>query len=191
MDPLLGLRMLAGRIGNMLARGRVRSVNSAGKSQVLQLDLLAGETKDRMEHLEPYGFTSAPKPGAEALAAFLDGDRSHGVVLVVADRRYRLQSLVAGEVAIFDDQGQKIHLTRAGIVIDGGGKPLTIQNAPTVSITATAVNITSAAVNVVGNLQVTGNFQYSGSGSNAGKNIGSTHTHGGVTAGQANTTVPN
>lgn len=172
-----GMRQLFSRIGNMFARGRVRSVNAAGKQQVLQLDLLAGETKDRLEHLEPYGFTSHPKAGAEAAAAFLDGDRSHGIVLVVADRRYRLTGLVAGEVAISDDLGQKLHLTRTGIVISGAGLPINIQGTPLVTIT--------------GALRVTGNVTVDGTVTNAGKNIGSTHTHGGVQAGASNTTAPN
>lgn len=103
----------------MLARGVVRVVYSGKKMQTLQLNLLAGDPKDDIEHFEPYGFTSFPRDGAEAIAAFFDGDRSHGVTLVVADRRYRLKSLAAGEVAIFDDQGQKVHLTRDGIIVSG------------------------------------------------------------------------
>lgn len=128
-----GMRQLFSRIGNMFARGRVRSVNAAGRMQVLQVDLLAGETKDRLEHFEPYGFTSHPLDGAEAATAFLDGDRSHGLVLVVADRRYRLRALQAGEMAIHDDQGQKVHLTRDGIVVDGAGLPMIFTNTPSIT----------------------------------------------------------
>lgn len=179
-----GMRQLFSRIGNMFARGRVRSVNAGGKLQVLQLDLLAGETKDRLEHLEPYGFTSHPKAGAEAAAAFLDGDRSHGIVLVVADRRYRLLGLLAGEMAIHDDLGQKVHLTRTGIVIDGAGLPINIANTPSVTINTPTVTVT-------GNLQVNGNINSAGTVSNAGKNIGSSHTHGGVAVGGSNTAGPN
>lgn len=152
------LRPLASRIGNMLARGRVSSVKGGGKMQVLQLQLLDGEVKDRLEHFEPYGFTSNPKPGAEAAAAFLDGDRSHGIVLVVADRRFRLTSLVSGEVAIHDDLGQKVHLTRSGIVIDGAGLPIVVQNTPTVNVTATvSVTLTTPDVFCTGKLTVAGN----------------------------------
>lgn len=104
-------------LGNMIARGVVTSVNAATKMQTLQIRLMADESKSDVEHFEPYGFTSHPKSGAEQVALFPDGDRSHGVVIVVADRRYRLQGLQAGEMAIHDDQGQKVHLTRDGIVI--------------------------------------------------------------------------
>ena len=99
-------------IANMLARGVVALGNSANKLQSLQLRLLAGEVKDNVEHLEPYGFTACPLSGAEALAGFIGGDRSHGVVIVVADRRFRLQGLRPGEVALYTDEGDRIHFKR-------------------------------------------------------------------------------
>ena len=104
-------------LANILARGVVALGNSASKLQSLQLRLLAGEVKDNMEHLEPYGFTACPLAGAEALAGFIGGDRSHGVVIVVADRRFRLQGLKPGEVALYTDEGDKFHFKR-GRVID-------------------------------------------------------------------------
>ncbi|HAX1879240.1 TPA: phage baseplate assembly protein, partial [Escherichia coli] len=77
-----------------------------------------------------YGFTSAAQDGAEGVALFPAGDRSHGVVVVVADRRYRLKGLKRGEVALYDDQGQSVVLTRSGIVVNGAGKPIIFKNAP-------------------------------------------------------------
>ena len=103
-------------IANILARGVVALGNSASKLQSLQLRLLAGEIKDNMEHLEPYGFTACPHPGAEALAGFIGGDRSHGVVIVVADRRFRLVGLKPGEVALYTDEGDKFHFKRGRII---------------------------------------------------------------------------
>lgn len=102
---------------NILARGLVALGNSASKLQSLQLRLLADEVKDNVEHLEPYGFTACPLAGAEALAGFIGGDRSHAVVIVVADRRFRLQGLKSGEVALYTDEGDFIHFKR-GRVID-------------------------------------------------------------------------
>lgn len=97
---------------NMAARGVISKVSAGRKMQSLQVRLLAGEVKDNVEHFEPYGYTAHPHTGAEAITLFFDGDRSHGVVLVVADRRYRLQGLEAGEVALHDDQGQKVVIKR-------------------------------------------------------------------------------
>lgn len=108
----------ARRLENMLARGTLGALNRARKMQRIQAKLLGGEQKQSLEWFENYGFTSAPFAGAELLAAFIDGDRSHGIVVAVADRRYRI-ALEDGEVAIYDDLEHKVHLTRDGIVIDG------------------------------------------------------------------------
>lgn len=99
-------------IQNLLARAVVTGLNTASKCQMLQVELMPGEPKENVEHLEPYGFTSAPLTGAEGFALFPDGDRSHGVILMVADRRYRIKGLQAGEVAIYTDEGDSITLRR-------------------------------------------------------------------------------
>ncbi|WP_371877783.1 phage baseplate assembly protein V [Pseudomonas mosselii] len=101
---------------NFLARGVVALVDAGRKLQGLQMRLTADEVKDGMEHFEPYGFTSNPLPGAEALAAFLGGDRSHGVVVCVADRRFRLQALKSGEVAMYTDEGDCLHFKRGRVI---------------------------------------------------------------------------
>jgi phage baseplate assembly protein V len=121
MSVRLFSRMLAPlqrAIHNLALRATVKLVNSATKMQTLQLSLRQGEAKDNIEHVEPYGYTSCPHTGAEAITIFFDGDRSHGVAVVVGDRRYRLQGLEAGEVALHDDQGQKVHLKRDKILVE-------------------------------------------------------------------------
>ncbi len=57
-----------------------------------------------------------PQEGAEALAGFIGGDRSHAVVIVVADRRFRLQGLKPGEAALYTDEGDFIHFKRGRII---------------------------------------------------------------------------
>lgn len=104
-------------IKNLISRATVKLVDAKTKLQTLQLGLFFGELKGNIEHFEPYGFTAHPHPEAEALAAFFGGDRSHGVVVTVADRRFRLKELKQGEVALYDDLGQKIVLTRDGIAL--------------------------------------------------------------------------
>lgn len=163
------------RFMNMFARGVVALAKSTGKTQLLQMSLTAGEIKDGMEHLEPYGFTSCPHEGAEGLAAFMGGDRSHGVVLVVADRRYRVQALQAGEVAIYTDEGDRIHFKR-GRIID-------IQTG-TLNITATeGVHFDSPTITQTGKIISDGD-QVAGGVSQM------THTHGGVQRGSGQTDAP-
>ncbi|MFV3383125.1 phage baseplate assembly protein V [Pseudomonas sp. NY15354] len=100
------------RINNMIARCVVALVNPGAKLQAVQVRLTAGEVKSGMEHFEPYGFTANPHPGAEGVALFFGGDRSHGVVINIADRQYRLKGLKSGEVAIYTDEGDYVHFKR-------------------------------------------------------------------------------
>lgn len=178
------------RLANLLARGFVRLVNAGLKMQGLQIGLMADETIDDIEHVEPYGFTSHPKAGAEAFAGFFDGDRSHGVVLCVADRRYRLKGLAEGEMAIYDDLGQKVHLTRAGIVIDGAGLPLVIQNVPTATVkAATKVRMETALLEVTG--EIKDKCDSTGKTMSGMRNTYNTHTHPETNTPGGNTNAPN
>jgi phage baseplate assembly protein V len=118
----------------MIGRCILRAVNDGAAVQLVQAQLLADEIQDDVERIQQYGYTSVPLPGAEGVVLFVGGNRDHGLMIACDDRRYRLKGLESGEVAIYDDQGQKVHLTRAGIVIDGAGKDVTIINAPVVHV---------------------------------------------------------
>ncbi|PDO83348.1 phage baseplate assembly protein V [Kosakonia pseudosacchari] len=124
------LQNLQRQVQSLITRAVIGSVNAATKCQTVDVSLIASEEKTGVEHLEPYGFTSRADAGSEAVLLFPDADRSHAVAIVVADRRYRLKGLANKEVAIFDDQGLVIKLSRDGIVVDGGGKAITFINAP-------------------------------------------------------------
>lgn len=176
----------ARRLGNLVGRGVVSAVKSTSKMQTLQLRLMADEAKDNVEHFEPFGFTSKPLAGAEHLTLFLDGDRSHGVTVVVADRRYRLTTLADGEVALHDAYGNKVHLKADG-TLD--------------VIAAAKVQISSPLVTISGNLQVGGTIT-AGATVTAPNVVGTTnvifggksgiaHTHAGVQTGSGSTGAPN
>lgn len=99
------LAPIVNRIRMMVARGVIRTIGDGTKMQVVQISLLADEVKDGVEHFQPYGHTAHPHPGAEAIALFLGGNRDHGVVVVVDDRRHRLKNLNVGDVAIYSSGG--------------------------------------------------------------------------------------
>lgn len=101
------LRKLANRIGNMIARGVVSLVRDGKKQQILQLGALADETVDDAEHFHPYGFSSVPLTGAEAVVVFPNGDRGHPLVIATSDRRYRPTDGEAGEVTVYNHTGAK------------------------------------------------------------------------------------
>lgn len=136
------LKPLNGRIQMMIGRAVIVAANDALKAQGLQVELLDGEVQDGIEHFQHYGLTSVPLAGAEAVVAFVGGLRSHGICIGTVDRRFRLIALEAGEVALHDDQGQKVHITRDGIVIETD-KLVTVRS-PNVLVEADAVDLGAA-----------------------------------------------
>ncbi|MCQ9423381.1 phage baseplate assembly protein V [Pseudomonas sp. LJDD11] len=155
------LRDISARVMMMFGRGVVRAVNDATGRQQVQVELLKDELRDGVEHMQNYGFTSHPL-GGDAAVAFLGGNREQGIVLVVDDRRYRL-SLQPGEVAIYDDLGNKVELLRDMLKVTAVAK----------------VQIQAPDVQIIGNLDVQGNVSTTGTLTNNGKSVGSTHTHTG------------
>lgn len=119
---------VADRVRGMISRAVIGLVNDAAKLQSVQVTLMAGQTPDDVEHFQHYGLTGVPRPGAEGIGLRIGGSTGHTVVICVDDRRYRLTGLQAGEVALYDDLGHKVHLTRGGIVVDGGGHLLKMVN---------------------------------------------------------------
>lgn len=169
------LRPLRRGLAQMVTRAVVTLVNDAAKMQTLQLSLLADETLDGAEHWQQYGFTAVPHAGAEALVVSVGGHRAHSVVIACGDRRYRLTGMQGGEVAIYTDEEDKIHLKR-GRVIDIETHTLNIK-------AATAVNFDTPLITSTGRIESDGDQVAAGI-----SQVG--HVHGGVMAGPSQTGVP-
>lgn len=107
-------KALKRRLFNLIARGVIKSVKESANLRA-QATLLAEETLENLEMIQEYGYTSKPLAGAEAVVIFPAGDRSHGLIIATGDRRYRLQ-VQSGEVALYDDQGSKVHLKRGNTI---------------------------------------------------------------------------
>lgn len=139
------LRPLRRGLASMVARGVVQLVNDAAKMQALQVRILADETLDDVEHWQPYGFTAYPLGGAEALVLAVGGHRAHSVVISCGDRRYRLTGMEGGEVAIYTDEKDKIHLKR-GRIIDIETHTLNIKAAESVNFDTPLITQTGQIV---------------------------------------------
>ena len=100
-------------VQSMLFRGAVKRLDDDPAVQTVQTSGL-GDLVDDAEHIQPYGFRSRAKIGAQTVVARLGAVGA--LVAWVFDGRYRV-TLAEGEVAIFDDQGQKVHLKRGGIEV--------------------------------------------------------------------------
>jgi phage baseplate assembly protein V len=197
------------RVLMSIGRAVVRAVSDDLGRQLHQIELLKGELRDQVERMQDYGFTSVPHPGADAAVVFVAGNREHGIIVAVDDRRYRLTGLAAGEVALYDDLGQRVHLSRTGIVVDttldlsatvggdldaGVGGSVTVTAVGNVTITAPTVTIdgdlaVTGGIDCTGGLDVTGDADFAGEVRSDGTRIDKTHKHGGVVTGPNQTSV--
>lgn len=108
---------LSRRVAMLVGRALVKLIDDAGGMQLLQLEGLDGEVLSDVEHAQPYGLASAPLAGATGVLLAVGGVRANAVVINVGDRRYRLKGLIGGEVALYDDQGQAVHLKRDQVLV--------------------------------------------------------------------------
>lgn len=185
------VQFVARRIRMLAARAVLRLVDDAQGIQHVQLEVLKSEVRGKLEHFQNYGFTSHPKSGAEAAVIFLSGNRAHGLVLAIDDRRYRLHPLEAGEVALYTDEGDKIHFKRGqkidvisgGEVLVSGATLVRVESGAAIELEAPSVSITADAIALAGADEVTIDAPLV---SIQGKHF-KTHQHSGVDTGPGNT----
>lgn len=112
------LNPLKRQIGLMIGRGIINLIDATREIQLAQVEMLFDETHDDVERFTDYGFASNPPKKSEAIVLSLGGVRSHNVIIATHNRQFQLKLLESGEVAIYDDLGQKVHLERDGISIE-------------------------------------------------------------------------
>lgn len=142
------IEQLKRRVSAMLARAIIEASRDDSGVQMVQVTVLDGEVHNEVERAQPYGLTSRPFADAEAVFLAVGGTRSHGIIIDLGDRRYRLKNLEEGEVALYDDQGQTIILKRDGIRIETDQKVDIV--ADQVNVEASTVTVTADTVNLGG-----------------------------------------
>jgi len=139
------------------------------------------EDIDNREYFQHYGYTSRPPAGAEII---IIKEGNHILAIASDDRRYRI-SLADGECALYDNQGQKIHL-KAGGQIDVFALTKVLATAPTVEVVAnTKVTMTTPLLEVSGHITCGGNITATGNVADQGgaktmlgmRTVFNAHTH--------------
>ena len=111
-------------------RSLVDEVNDGPMMQEMKGSFMHGESRQKIESPQNYGFTSVVMPAtkgkdgsieecAEAYINFLGGSRSFPVAAVMDDRRYRLKGLKPGDVAMFDHLQHQVHFNGDGMFLTG------------------------------------------------------------------------
>src|SRR5215831_19212580 len=106
-----------------IMRGVLKKTQDNKFLQTVDIDMHYQSSKKSVERFQNYGFTAVGLPQkddkdkhpAEAMIAYVGGNGGHAVVMAIDDRRHRLKNMKDGEVAIYDDQGQRVHIKRSTI----------------------------------------------------------------------------
>lgn len=171
-----------------MIRGIIDSVVE-GAIKRISLKGFAGEEIGGREYFQHYGFTSRPLAGAECIVI---REGNHMVVIASDDRRYRLAN-EAGEVAIYTDEGDRIHFKRGNEILVQSGNKVAIDaaaehsaTAPVVVINAaTSCTLNSPAINLGGDRGGLRRFV-----DERFAELFALHTHGGVQPGGGVTATP-
>lgn len=178
------------RLKSLFRWAKGKRVNSSTPLQTLQLELLRDELLDAVAHLEGYGRTAHPPKGYEGLVASLAGERRRTVCLTAFHRKYRLTELAEGEVALYDDLGNVVHLMRDRLQVSAV-QHLEVK-APTCEITASTTHMGDVAI--TGNLTVSGTITAPTVAATTSLTVAGLemkgHKHGGVASGNQTTGGP-
>ncbi|BAS67614.1 phage baseplate assembly protein domain-containing protein [Bathymodiolus septemdierum thioautotrophic gill symbiont] len=148
----------------------ILSVGSVvGSDQTSQtVDFSDSETSKNIQFAQCYGIEVYPLPGSKAVTVFNAGDRSQGISIGCVDRRHT-HTLEPGDVMLYDNRNQFVHLKNSGIDIKVVG---------------------NLNINATGNIAITSQTL-----SHNGINVGDTHNHpqnsGDHFGGGTNTSAPN
>jgi phage baseplate assembly protein V len=185
------------KMRRLFTRAKLTSSQADSPAQLLQLLLPGGVVLDQVEHIEPYGLTSRPHIASEAAVLSLGGNRNNSVAIVCGDRRYRLQGLAEGEVALYTDEGDKIHLQRGGNIAVVAKSKISFES-PEGEFSGNLTIKGNASIEgdttMGGNASVGGDASITGTSTAAdhisGAVSGKSHVHSGVTSGGGSTAGP-
>jgi phage baseplate assembly protein V len=137
------------RLWNALAGGVVQVADDTGPVMKLQIKVGYLETHT-LPAPQQFGFSSVPPVDSDVLAHYFAGDRSNGVITGTNHQPTRPTGKKPGESMQFNAFGMQIYLSESGIMINGGGMPVTVTNSPTVTMgtseSPTALHVTGPVI---------------------------------------------
>lgn len=187
------MNQIINKLKSMIVRGTILSVNDTGSRQEVTAKLSLGETKDRIERIEQFGFSSVPPSGAAGV--FLEVAATRSRMVCIGDSHYTHcpRGKQIGESIQYDAFGQFIHLQASGVIEINASGQLVIK-APTKVLIETAeleIQATSKVRMETPLLEITGdikdNCDASGTTMGEMRNTYNTHTHDGDSGGTTGT----
>jgi phage baseplate assembly protein V len=161
------IRAMSRRVMNMVVRGVIEESNDEPGMQQVQISLLRDEGKVAVERFQNYGFSSHPPANSEVLCVFVGGGRDHGVIVATDDRASRFTGLAAGEVAVYNSDGDSIVL-KGDNSIEFTTRRLVIHAEDRVEIECPEIKIAGSdggdtRIDIKGDIHLDGNLDATGS----------------------------
>lgn len=119
-DLRAALRPIYTKLFFMVGRCILKKIqNDANDTQRADVDYL-GESLTKRERIQEYGFDTYPPTGdeAECVALFVNGNRDQGIVIKVANRKYRPTDLDDGAVCMYSKDSNDSNNNRITIKPD-------------------------------------------------------------------------
>ncbi len=107
---------LASSLRGLVVRAVARISGDGEAAQQAQLSGHAGQTRQAVEILHPYGFTGHAPAGGVTLLIHPNGDQSDPVALPPSHAGSRRQNLIAGQVCVYDAFKTEILLGNDGTI---------------------------------------------------------------------------
>ena len=161
---------------SMVSRGKVTDAQRGKVRNMVQLQLLNGEQRDRVEYIMPYGMSALPAAGSDAIMLTVGGTRDDVVAIAVADPSKQIRGLALGEFGFSDANSTVVFKTDR--LAMRSTMPIAMQSDATIYVTgqAVALGALGAAIYRLMDERMIALFN--------------SHTHGGVLTGTGHTAVP-
>lgn len=173
----------AAALRGQAVRGVVSAIRDEGMVQSVDVETHEGVVRSRVEVLQQYGVTSHAPAGGVVVLLALGGDEGDQAALPVACPTSRMGGLAAGEVALHDAAGNRVHIKAGGVIeIRGAASVLVV-------VGGTELEVTPGGVRIKGNVQVDGSITTTGD-ITAGTVSLKNHRHNGVQTGSGQTGTP-
>ncbi|MDE2342912.1 MAG: phage baseplate assembly protein [Betaproteobacteria bacterium] len=116
------------RIWNAIGFGALSLIDDTGPVQLAQVKLNTPEIRDGVPVVQLFGLSGNAPVNSNAVLLFLGGDRSNAIVVATNNQGSRPRNQNPGESTLYNNFGMSVALTENGIVINGGGMPVTVTN---------------------------------------------------------------
>ena len=143
------LKPLVSRIKGIVTKGILESVNDETDIQLVKYTGVADEVVSGAERMQPAGVATNPKPGASLLTLANLGSKDHPVVVCIDNAEFRPKVENPGDSVYYDEWGNTIKMTEAGIVYtDNQGNIITTDEDGVKIIDLNGNNITMGETSV-------------------------------------------